>query len=69
MLVVTERDQIEDALRRLVAHQGVEAAFAENLARPRAAGRARSGCPGGVSVVEAGRMRQQKCGHAGSGAL
>ena len=63
MLVVAERDQIEDAFRRLAAHQRVEALFAEHLID-----RAHPVGPFGMSrrrhMVEAGRMGQKKRRHA-----
>ena len=63
VLAMTQRDRIQTALRRFAAHQGVETIFAEHLAdRAQPVGAFRMA--GRRGMVEAGRMRQQQCGHA-----
>src|SRR6478736_3351686 len=63
VLAVAERDGIENAFRRLGARQRLEAVFAEHL-RDRAQAIGTLGMTGRRQVVEAGRVAQEKRGHA-----
>ena len=68
MLAVAQRDRIQAALRRLAAHQRVEAVFAEHLGhRAQPVGAFRMSRRRGM--VEAGRMRQQQVVMQDPGAL